>query len=113
MNGLKMINKWARHFYGGLVNHATKEEDFCRWMLDNGVIDIVFEDGDSTPRVKTAMDILRLMFRKKFLGLDNLGKAFDFTERACSENRKMVFKYMEMESIRLDYAEYNFILDRF
>lgn len=37
LNGLKIINKWARHFYGA-INNSTKEEDFAQWILDNQVL---------------------------------------------------------------------------
>ena len=53
--------------------------------------------------MKASTDILRLFFRKKCLNLENFGMVLSYVDRACSENRKMIFRYMDMESIRLDY----------
>lgn len=41
MNALKMLNKWARHFTANPQAYM-KEEDYCRWLVDQKVIDYIF-----------------------------------------------------------------------
>ena len=63
--------------------------------------------------LKASCDVLRIFFRRKCLNLESLGMVLAYGDRACSENRKMLYKYLDMESIRFEYSDNNFILSHF
>ena len=77
LNGLKKINMWARNFYAALST-VVKEEDYCRWLIDNQIINIILQDPTTSTLLKASTDILRLMFRKKCLGFEEMKKFFTF-----------------------------------
>lgn len=113
MNALKMLNKWARHFTANPQAY-TKEDDYVRWMLNSKIIDFILENGKNITIIKSCNDMIRLFLRRKCMGYENFNKLFEcILHNSVAEVRQLIFKYMDMEAIKLEYQDYEFLIEKF
>jgi hypothetical protein len=82
-----------------------KEEEYVNWLARNNVMGIIFEESSQSSVLKHCSYIFRILFKKKCLSLSMFNKVLDYIEEASSDNRQLILRYLESETLRMSKEE--------